>query len=99
MALVGASYGSGATIISDGMFTVGRDQRQGPVRKMRGLIAGAKHSAVKLASRWSAASRRSPPEATVGSNRQDREGVGTTLAIGRGWSPYALARVSPYRQV
>jgi hypothetical protein len=51
MALVG-NHGSGATIIiSDGMFTVGRDQRQGPVRKMRGLIAGATHSTVKLASR------------------------------------------------
>jgi len=41
MALVG-SYGSGATINHPmEMFTVGRDQRQGPVRKMRGLIAGA----------------------------------------------------------
>lgn len=45
MALVGASHGSGATIISDGMSTVGRDPRQGPVRKMRGLIAGATTSA------------------------------------------------------
>lgn len=51
MALVGASHGSGATIISDGMSTVGHDQRQGPVRKTRGLIVGATHSAVKLASR------------------------------------------------
>jgi hypothetical protein len=41
MALVG-SYGSGATINhQDGLFTVGRDRRQAPVRKMRGLIAGA----------------------------------------------------------
>jgi hypothetical protein len=41
MALVG-SYGSGATINhQDGQSTVGRDHRQGPVRKMRGLIAGA----------------------------------------------------------
>jgi hypothetical protein len=41
MALVG-SYGGGATINhQDGLFTVGRDRRQGPVRKMRGLIAGA----------------------------------------------------------
>jgi hypothetical protein len=50
MALVG-SYGSGATINSDGMFAVGRDQRQDPVRKMRGSIAGATQSAAKLASR------------------------------------------------
>lgn len=51
MALVGTN-GSGATIFSDGeVSTVGRDQRQDPVRKMRGLIAGATHSAVKLASR------------------------------------------------
>jgi hypothetical protein len=50
MALVG-SYGSGATINSTmGMFTVGRDRRQGLVRKMRGLIAGVTQSAVKLAS-------------------------------------------------
>jgi hypothetical protein len=36
------SYGSGATINhQDGKFTVERDRKQGPVRKMRGLIAGA----------------------------------------------------------
>lgn len=35
----------------DGMSTVGRDHRQGPVRKVRGLIAGATHSIVKLALR------------------------------------------------
>jgi hypothetical protein len=41
MALVG-NHGSGATINSTmAGFTVGRDRRQGPVRKMRGLIAGA----------------------------------------------------------
>jgi hypothetical protein len=51
MALVG-SYGSGATVIIRWeMFTVGSDRRQGPVRKMRGLIAGATQSTVKLASR------------------------------------------------
>lgn len=52
MALVGASHGSGATIVcNDGLSTVGRDHRQGPVRKVRGLIAGATHSTVKLALR------------------------------------------------
>jgi hypothetical protein len=40
MALVG-NHGSGATInITMGMFTVGCDQKQDPVRKMRGSIAG-----------------------------------------------------------
>ncbi len=49
------------------MFTVGRDRRQGPVRKMRGLIAGVTQSAVKL--------RRQAPAGKIAA------GIGTNSTI------------------